>query len=184
MHYEYYDYYDYCKNNTLYVSEKAPWPGIKIKSVDKADGAGRNFCIFIYLNKLAIYTGLIGLTMGLISCDAILFMQYRVKNTTGEKIKLKITHYPLEIGIFKPTVDTIIELEPKASVCVGAVHDIGFPWDTKSLFYKYPSCENFELMQGDSILVMDISEKNWTYWSATSVFKVKKKHLHPALTKK
>jgi hypothetical protein len=117
--------------------------------------------------------------MAFISCDALLFMPYYVKNNTGEKIKLKITGYPVSMPMFSPGVDTIIELAPKKYALLGTAHGIGFPWDTKSLFHEKPGCQNFELMLGDSILAIDLSDKNWIYRSSTSVFKVQKKHLYP-----
>jgi len=111
------------------------------------------------------------------SCDAVLFLNYQVKNSSGKPVQIKIEAYGDQPFAHKGK-DTTITLKPGESFIVGrSMHQIGFPGDEKLIYDKYPSCNNFSLMQGDSVIVVKPGDKEWKYGSGYSTFRITKKNL-------
>ncbi len=138
------------------------------------------------MKSIRKYIFIYGLLIALGSCDAIITLDYRVKNKTNKSIKLKIDDYhtPIYWGYPFGTVDTIVELKPKQSIIVGQRSHISFPFATKSLYHEQPGINNFKVINGDSLFSVNTEDKYWKYWHKTSTFKIKKHTFQKTISSK
>lgn len=116
---------------------------------------------------------LFGLLSLMYSCDALLSLPYVVKNRTKETVRLKVSNYPKDFSGFNTVTDTIIDVLPNQSINVAWSKGIGFPWATKSLYKKNRGVSNFKLMLGDSLIPLDLNDKNWRYKRKAAVYIIK-----------
>jgi hypothetical protein len=111
------------------------------------------------------------------SCDAFLMMSYQVKNKTSKSIQVKILNYnsPNYCSLrYLPPKDTIIELKPGKSIVVGCNSKIDFPWGTKNIYRNQKGVTSFDLIQNDTIVKIDKSDKHWKYHHKSSTFSIKR----------
>ena len=114
----------------------------------------------------------------LCSCDAMLFLSYRVQNKTTVPVALSIKNYGSTGPYGNEGRDTTLLLKPGQSVIVClSSPKIGFPGDEKLIFEKQPGVRNFKIAKGDSLLNIDAQDQYWTYASGTSTFRITKKNL-------
>lgn len=111
------------------------------------------------------------------SCDAVLVLAYRVKNNSSKPVKLRIKNY-IDQPFSRNAIDTAVVLYPHGSFIVGmSLPDIGFPGEEKLIYKEHPSCNNFSLVKGDSIIVINPTDMEWKYNSGYSTYRITNKNL-------
>ncbi len=127
--------------------------------------------------KKTIYILLVFFSWMLQSCDAVLILTYQVKNHSRKPVKIKIEDYNNHL-FDNRGVDTIVILNPGKSFIVGrSLPDIGFPGDEVLIYNKYPSCNNFSILKGDSVIAVNPTDKEWKYGSGYSTYKITNRNL-------
>lgn len=126
--------------------------------------------------KKGIYISIFVLSAILISCDAVNHLHYSVQNKTDKNIRIHVPNYPIDPnqGEFSTKVDTIIEIKPNESLWIGtSPMDIDFPWVTKNIYKKAPGICGLELIEIDTLILLDCTRENWRYKKRWSILKIK-----------
>ena len=108
------------------------------------------------------------LSLLLFSCDAVLSLEYLVCNQPDHPVRLKIRDY--KVGRFELIEDTTILLNSGEEIRVASKEKIGFPWETKKIFKKYPGVDNFEVIINDAVFSIDKGAYKWKYKNGKSYF--------------
>ncbi len=108
------------------------------------------------------------LSLFLYSCDAVLSLEYIVCNQSDHPFRLKIHDY--QVRRFHFIEDTTIVLNSREEIRIASKEKIGFPWETKKIFKKYPGVDNFEVIINDSVFSIDKGPDKWKYKNGKSYF--------------